>query len=84
MKVEYDLLANAAYIRLREIKIVESEEIADGVICDFDEQNKIVGIEILGIKQRTPEQIKSINFQFDEQDRAALKMFFNLFAPAFV
>ncbi len=60
MRVEYDPIANAAYIRIRETEIIESEEVAEGVVCDFDQQNKIVGVEILSIKQRTPTQIKNI------------------------
>jgi uncharacterized protein YuzE len=83
MRVEYDPIANAAYIRMRETEIVESEEVADGVICDFDEQNKIVGVEILSIKQRSPAQIKNIIFPFDEQDKQNLKELFNIFALAF-
>lgn len=83
MRVEYDPIANAAYIRMRETEIVESEEVADGVICDFDEQNKIVGVEILSIKQRSPTQIKNIIFPFDEQDKQNLKELFSIFALAF-
>jgi uncharacterized protein YuzE len=83
MRVEYDPIANAAYIRIRETEIIESEEVADGVVCDFDEQNKIVGVEILSVKQRTPAQIKSIIFPFDEQDKTSLRELFNIFAVAF-
>ena len=32
MRVEYDPIANAAYIRIRETEIIESEEITDGVV----------------------------------------------------
>lgn len=83
MRVEYDPISNAAYIRMRETDIVESEEVADGVICDFDEQNKIVGVEILSIKQRSPTQIKNIIFPFDDQDKQNLKELFSIFALAF-
>ena len=41
MRVEYDPIANAAYIRIRETEIMESEEITDGVVCDFDEQKRL-------------------------------------------
>jgi uncharacterized protein YuzE len=83
MKVEYDDLANVAYIKLHENEIAESEEVEEGIIFDFDADNKVVGVEILGIKQRTPEQIKSINLQLDEKDKAKLRKLFNLVAPAF-
>lgn len=83
MRVEYDPISDAAYIRMRETDIVESEEVADGVICDFDEQNKIVGVEILSVKQRSPTQIKNIIFSFDEQDKQNLQELFSIFALAF-
>ena len=83
MRVEHDPIANAAYIRIRETEIIESEEIADGVVCDFDEQNKIVGVEILSVKQRTPNQIKNIIFPFEPQDKQSLRELFNIFALAF-
>ncbi len=83
MRVEYDPIANAAYIRIRETEIVDSEEVSDGVVCDFDDQNKVVGIEILSIKQRTPNQIKNIIFPFDEQDKKNLRDLFSIFALAF-
>lgn len=80
MKVAFDELADAAYFRLNDLKIVESEEVAPGVICDFDDHNRVVGFEILGVKQRTPEQLKGISFPFEEQDRIRLHELFNLFA----
>ena len=83
MRVEYDPIANAAYIRIRETEIIDSEEVAEGVVCDFDQQNKIVGVEILSVKQRTPTQIKNIILPFDEQDKKSLRELFNIFAVAF-
>ena len=83
MRLEYDPIANAAYIRIRETEIIESEEVADGVVCDFDQQNKIVGVEILSVKQRTHTQIKNIIFPFEEQDKKSLRELFDIFALAF-
>ena len=83
MRVEYDPIANAAYIRIRETEIIDSEEVAEGVVCDFDQQNKIVGVEILSVKQRTPTQIKNIILHFEEQEKKSLRELFNIFAVAF-
>ena len=47
MKIEYDPTADALYVRLGEAKIIESEEVQPGVILDFDESGKVVGVEIL-------------------------------------
>lgn len=46
----YDPDADAAYIRLADPdthRIVESEEVAPGVVLDFTEDGRVVGIEIL-------------------------------------
>ena len=55
MKVHFDRAADALYIRLDESKIVESEEVEPGVILDFNEQNQVVGIEILHVRKRAPQ-----------------------------
>ena len=54
MKVEYDPDADAAYVKLSEAKIVESEEIKPGIILDYDEKDEVVGIEILSVSKRSP------------------------------
>jgi uncharacterized protein YuzE len=46
----YDPEADAAYIRLADPhlhRIVESEEVSPGVILDFTEDGRVVGIEVL-------------------------------------
>lgn len=47
MKMNYDPKADALYIKLRDERIEESDEIAEGVIVDYDEKGKPVGIEFL-------------------------------------
>jgi uncharacterized protein YuzE len=54
MKVRFDEKADALYLRLDESKIVESEEVQPGIVLDFNEQNQVVGIEILRVKERVP------------------------------
>jgi uncharacterized protein YuzE len=54
MRVRMDEAADALYIRLQETAIVESEEVSPGVILDFDESGRVVGIEMLGVRQRLP------------------------------
>ena len=46
MSIEYDPESDMLYIKLTEGVSSESEEIAPGVVLDFDEQNRVVGIEI--------------------------------------
>jgi uncharacterized protein YuzE len=54
MRVKVDRESDALYFRLCEEQIEESEEIAPGIILDYDKAGNVVGIEILGIKGRFP------------------------------
>lgn len=47
LKLDYDAEADAAYIRLGTGRHHDSEEVAPGVVLDFDEENKVVGLEVL-------------------------------------
>ena len=51
MKITIDSVNGALYIRLDESPIVGSEEVKPGVILDYDEDNRIVGIELLHLDQ---------------------------------
>lgn len=46
-KVSYDPVADALYIRVRDDKIVDSLEIDEHVVIDFNERGEIVGVEVL-------------------------------------
>jgi uncharacterized protein YuzE len=64
MKVHFDEKADAIYLRLDESKIVESEEVQPGIILDFNEQNEVVGVEILRVKGRVPlANLKQMQFE---------------------
>jgi uncharacterized protein YuzE len=47
MRVRVDHGADAVYVNLTDRPIKESEEVADGIVADYDEQGRIVGVEIL-------------------------------------
>lgn len=47
MKTIYDAESDALYVRFADASVVESEEVADGVVLDFDAEGKIVAIELL-------------------------------------
>lgn len=51
MRVKVDLESNALYFRISEDEIEESEEISNGIIFDYNKNGKIVGIEILNLKE---------------------------------
>lgn len=64
MRLKVDTDADALYLRLDESKIVESQEVAPGVVLDFNQQNQVVGVEILGLSKRTPTlNVKELQFQ---------------------
>jgi uncharacterized protein YuzE len=52
MRLKIDKENDALYLRLDESAIVESEEVAPGVVLDFDESGRVVGIEILALSTR--------------------------------
>jgi uncharacterized protein YuzE len=53
MKLRIDRKADALYLRLDDSKIIESEEVAPGVIVDFDSRNRVVGGEVLDVSERS-------------------------------
>ncbi|NBS55367.1 DUF2283 domain-containing protein [bacterium] len=54
MKIRVDSKADALYLRLDESKIVESQEVSPGLILDYNEQNQVVGLEMLNLSSRSP------------------------------
>ena len=54
MKTKLDNEADALYIRFDEAKIVELEEVSDGIVLDFDAASRVVGLEMLGVRRRFP------------------------------
>jgi uncharacterized protein YuzE len=64
MKVHFDQTTDAIYFRLDDSDIMESEEVKPGVILDFNENNEVVGVEILNVGKRIPaSSLKQIHFE---------------------
>jgi uncharacterized protein YuzE len=64
MRLKVDKESDALYFRLDEQAVVESEEVQPGVILDFDQNGRVVGIEILDLSTRTnPEQLRVLQFE---------------------
>lgn len=55
MKLKVDQQADALYLTLSEAPAIRSEEISPGIIVDYDEQDRVVGIEMLYLSKRAPE-----------------------------
>lgn len=52
MKLKVDLEADALYLSLSEDPAVDSEEVSPGIIIDYDEKGRAVGIEMLHLSKR--------------------------------
>ena len=64
MRLRIDKEDDALYLRLDEMPIVESEEVAPGIILDYDAEGKVVGIEMLNLSSRTSaEQINRFQLE---------------------
>jgi uncharacterized protein YuzE len=61
MKLTVDEEADALHLQLIDLPVAESDEIAPGVIVDYDESNQVVGIEVLCLSKRRP-PVKSDGF----------------------
>jgi uncharacterized protein YuzE len=51
VKIRYDPEADALYIRLREGNIEETDQVAQGLIIDYDADGKPLAIELLDASQ---------------------------------
>jgi len=51
---------DAVYLSLDDSEIIESEEVSDGIILDYNAEGKIIGIEMLYISQRSPNSLQKI------------------------
>ena len=64
MKIKVDTKNDTIYFRLDERKIIESEEVAKGIILDYDEKDNVIGIEILNVSKRIPiDKLKKMEFE---------------------
>jgi len=60
MKLTVHKNDDALYLRLDDTPIIESEEVSDGIILDYNAEGKVVGIEVLYISQRSPKSWQQI------------------------
>lgn len=50
--IEIDEEADVAYARLSSAAVARTQEIDNGLIVDFDRDDDVVGIEVLGLRRR--------------------------------
>jgi uncharacterized protein YuzE len=64
MRVRFDQVTDALYIRLDEAAIRDSAEVSPGIVLDYDAKNRVVGIEILDVRKRLPDaELKHVNYE---------------------
>ena len=65
MRVRVDRAADAVYLNLTDRSIKDSAEVADGIVVDYDDGGRIVGVEILDASKRTddPQALKQFSFE---------------------
>lgn len=64
MRIKVDFESDALYFRISEDKIEESEEVSKGVVVDYSTTGKVVGVEILNVKERfTLEELSKLNVE---------------------
>jgi len=65
MKVTLNRRDDALYFRLDEsADVVESEEIQDGVMLDFDASGRVIAIEILSVSKHIPaDELSRLDFE---------------------
>ena len=50
LNMSYDPEVDSAYYQLDTTPGIDSEEIAEGIVVDYDADNNVVGVELLGLK----------------------------------
>lgn len=64
MRSHADKEADALYLPLNDSRIIESAEVASGMILDYNEKNEVVGVEMLYLSKRTP-NLKTTAVEFE-------------------
>jgi uncharacterized protein YuzE len=55
MKLKVDHQADALYLTLSDAPASRSEEVSPGIVVDYDDQDRVVGIEMLYLSKRAPQ-----------------------------
>jgi len=50
--IKYDPRADALYVKLKDGKVADIEEVGEGVIVDYDDKGEVIGIELLEFSKK--------------------------------
>jgi uncharacterized protein YuzE len=56
MRMHYSHDADAIYIRLKEDRIYNTDEVTPDIIMDYDDKGNVIGIEILSASEKVDTQ----------------------------
>jgi uncharacterized protein YuzE len=54
LRLTFDAETDAAYLRFSAAPVHDSEEVAQGVVIDYDAEGRMVGIEVLEARKHLP------------------------------
>jgi uncharacterized protein YuzE len=54
MRLKVDQQADALYLSLSDAPASRSEEVSPGIVVDYDDQDHVVGVEMLYLSKRAP------------------------------
>ena len=64
MRIQVDKEADALHLRLDDSAIVESVEVAPGVVLDFNQAEEVVGVEMLRLSLRSTDlNLSALQFE---------------------
>lgn len=66
IKVEYDSVSDSVYFIFSRNEVVESDEVSEGIIVDYDSNKEIRGIEILAFSKRGLDLNRLVKLREDE------------------
>ncbi|WP_017295214.1 DUF2283 domain-containing protein [Geminocystis herdmanii] len=78
MIVTYDQEVDAIYFKLTENKIHSTEPETDRIIIDYDNNNNIVGIEVLDFYYLVRKGLNVADLPFPENERLTACQYFNI------
>lgn len=68
MKISYDKTSDSLYIHLADRASVDSDEVNDGVVLDFDANGALVGIDVQHASQRKGLNNESVKCTYLEKE----------------
>ena len=77
MNIRYDQDIDAIYFQLNTTASYDSDEIDEGIIIDYDQDNNVVGIEVLDFKQKLAQGLTIDALPFPESEKATASDYFD-------